>query len=199
MSKLIRIGFDFDGVIAYNPFRIVRAPVSYIKRNVIGKKKLSFYYPKSPIQKYIWTMLHNSSVIPAKGIGLFKDLVEKKHIEAHLITGRYSFLDNHLETWLAKYGLKSYFKTINLNKKDEQPHQFKHRMIRHYNLDYFIEDNLDIVEYLSSQFNSAATGHKSKDRTKIYWIYNILDMNHPHALKHPYLGKVLEEIVEKNF
>ena len=118
-------------------------------------------------------------------IELFKELVDEDTIEAHLITARYSFLDEQLFKWLQKHRLTSFFKTINLNKQDEQPHLFKEKMIRKYKLDYFVEDNLDIVNYL-----------EKKVPTKIFWIYNIMDrlVEYPH--KFPYLESALQMVIK---
>lgn len=183
--KKIKVGLDFDGVIAYNPFRVIRAPIAYVKKSILGVKKLTFYYPKSNFQKLLWTIIHESSVFPAKGIDLLQDLVEKELIEAHLITARYSFLDAQLYNWLEKKRLTKLFKTININESNEQPHMFKEKTISKHNLDIFIEDNLDIVKHLHG-----------KGKTKIYWIYNIVDKHYPHPHKFPYLEKALKEIVK---
>lgn len=187
MKKKIKIGLDFDGVVAYNPFRIIRAPIAAVKRDLLRIKKLSFYYPEAFWQKFIWKILHESSVFPARGVSLLQELVEKDLVEAHLITARYSFLDNHLDKWLCKYNLKKNFKSINLNRNNEQPHLFKRRMIKEQNLEIFIEDNLDIVKYLSQE---------KKIKAKIYWIYNILDSHRQHSFKYPYLEKALQDVIK---
>ena len=168
-KRIIRVGFDFDGVIAYNPFRVIRLPVSLVKRHFFGEKKLHFWYPEKKWQQIFWILLHESSVFPARGISLLKKLIESEVIEAHLITARYSFLDHQLYRWLNRNKLRKSFNTINLNTKDEQPHLFKERLLKKHRLDFFIEDNLDIVKHL----------HK-KNSTRIFWIYNILDRNYPH-------------------
>lgn len=185
--KKLKVGFDFDGVVAYNPFRVIRAPVTFLKRNVLGIKKLQFWYPKKRWQQIFWVILHESSVFPAKGIDLMRKQVEDNKIEAHLVTARYSFLDDHLYKWLDKYSLRSLFKTVNLNKLDEQPHLFKEKIIKKFDLDIFIEDNWDIVSYL----------YKRKWNTQIFWIYNLLDrwFSYPH--KFPYLEKAMETIIKK--
>ncbi len=183
IRKKIKVGFDFDGVIAYNPFRLIRSPVTFVKRNIFGSRKLKFWYPKRRWQQIFWTILHESSIFPAKGTGLLAQLIEEKKIEAHLITARYSFLDNHLHSWLAKHGVTQLFETVNINKRNEQPHLFKEKMLQKYKLDIFVEDNLDIVRYLFG-----------KSRTKIYWIYNLFDRREKYPYKYPYLEKALEDI-----
>lgn len=184
----IKVGFDFDGVIAYNPFRIVRPIVATVKRNIFGVKKLRFYYPHNKWQQIFWVILHESSVFPADGIDIFKRLVENGDIEAHLVTARYSFLDDHLTKWLKRQNLYSYFTSINLNKKDEQPHVFKENMIHKYSFRYYVEDNLDIVKYVSQ--------HSPK--TEILWIYNLLDRSYSYPYKFPFLGKAMDYIISKN-
>ena len=186
MKRKIKVGLDFDGVVAYNPFRVSRPLTAFLKHNILGIKKLRFWYPQKTWQRIFWIIIHESSIYPAKGIDLLRQLVEEERVEAHLITARYGFLDDHLFKWLNKHQLKDLFKTINLNKKDEQPHFFKEQMIRKHDLDIFIEDNLDIVKHLHG-----------KHRTQIYWIYNILDRWYPHPFKYPYLEKALENIIQK--
>jgi hypothetical protein len=187
MTKILKVGFDFDGVVAYNPFRVIRAPVTFLKQNILGVKKLQFWYPQKRWQQIFWTILHESSVFPAKGVDLLKEVTKEEKIEAHLVTARYSFLDDRLYNWLDRHNLRKIFKTINLNKKDEQPHLFKEKIIEKYKLDIFIEDNLDIVNHL----------HKKKWNTRIFWIYNLLDRWHPHPYKYPFLEKAIEEIVRQ--
>jgi len=87
-KKILRIGVDFDGVVAYNPFRLVRSPVAYIKKNVLGIKKLKFFVPKNWWQKIIWTIIHESSVLPANGVSLLKESAKNNSVELFLITAR---------------------------------------------------------------------------------------------------------------
>ena len=187
MNKIIKLGLDFDGVLAYNPFRLARYPIAYFKQHILGIKRLSFFYPKNSWQKYLWILVHESSVFPAKGAAILRHLVERKKVEAHLITARFNFLDNHLYRWLEKYQMRDLFKSININKKDQQPHIFKSEMLERLKLDFYIEDNLDIVKYLNSK-------SRSLGKTEIYWIYNLIDRNYPYKNKFPYLQKALEKI-----
>ena len=186
MKKKIRIGLDFDGVVAYNPMRIFRAWVAFLKHRILGIRKLRFWYPKYNWQKFMWVIIHESSILPANGVELLKQIAASGQVEVHLVTARYSFLDNHLRKWLKKQKIDNLFKTINLNTKDEQPHLFKERTIKSLRCDYFIEDNFDIVSHLSG-----------KSKTKIYWIYNIFDRWYDYPEKYPYLEKALRAICQK--
>ncbi|MBI2617812.1 hypothetical protein HYW55_06790 [Candidatus Gottesmanbacteria bacterium] len=182
-TKPIRIGLDFDGVVAYNPFRVVRAPWAYFKRNILGIKKLTFFYPQNARQRIFWKILHQSSMFPANGVDHLRALITSKEIEVYLITGRYGFLRDHLYQWLDRHEMSKLFHDIVINKKDEQPHIFKEKAIKKIKPAVFVEDNLDIVEYLNG-----------RTPTKIYWIYNITDRFHPYPYKFPYLLKALKAL-----
>lgn len=181
MLKPLVVGFDFDGVIAYNPARLARFPIAFIKQHVFGLKKVSFYVPRTKLEKALWSLAHESSVVPGRGATLLRQLIREKKIEAHLVTGRYGFLEDNLTRFLTRWDLLDCFTTITVNTKEEQPHEFKARVIRQKKFAYFVEDNLDIVRYLTK-----------KTDTHIYWIYNIFDAYQVYTYKFPYLQKALE-------
>ncbi len=176
----IRIGVDFDGVVAYNPFRVVRAPITGFKRLFFGQRKVKFWVPQAPWQRLLWGALHESSVFPARGVELLRELSKDDRFELHLVTARYSFLHESLRRWLTKYDMHDMFDSIHINERDEQPHLYKHAKLEGLKLDYFIEDNYDIVSYLHG-----------KTKTKVFWIYNITDRGIEYADKFPYLEKAL--------
>jgi hypothetical protein len=185
-AKIIKVGLDFDGVVAYNPLRIARVPIKFLKRDVFGITKLHFLVPKKWWEKILMKFYYMGSIFPEKGLPLLKQLVKENKVEAYVISGRFGFLDNNLKTWINKQGLDKSIKKIYINEKSEQPHLFKERVIKELKLDYYIEDNLDIVLYLENKIN--------KPDTKIYWIYNILDSNKNYPEKFPYLEKALGRI-----
>jgi uncharacterized HAD superfamily protein len=181
--KLLRIGVDFDGVVAYNPFRIIRAPIAYLKQNILGNKKLRFFVPKNWWQRMMWTVVHESSILPANGVGLLKEMAINNPIELYLITARFDCLKENTYRWIDRYGLRKTFKEVLINEKYEQPHEFKERIIKERKLDYYIEDNWDIVSYVNR-----------KSTARIFWIYNVLDSGRNYQFKFPYLNKALEKI-----
>lgn len=172
-KKPIKVGFDFDGVIMYNPARIIRPIVSFFKKKklLIHRKDLEFFIPKNRFQRSFWWLLHQSSVIPAIGIKEIKQLVDAGEIEAYVITGRYDFLKKDFERWFKRINGKKIFKEWYVNEKNEQPHLFKQRKIQELGLDFFIEDNWDIVHFLHRKLHINA----SEKKVTIFWIFNILD------------------------
>ena len=74
------------------------------------------------------------------------------------------------------------------NKNNLQPHEFKSQMIKKYQLDYFIEDNWDIINLLSENKNNSL---------KILWITNSLDRFIPYKYKFTSLNKIIDYLEEE--
>jgi len=187
VKKKILIGLDFDGVVAYNPARLARLPIAYIKRHVLGVDKVSFFVPKTSLQRNLWALAHESSLFPARGASTLRTLTDSGVIEVHLVTSRFAFLEPNLRRFLTRWNLLACFSSITLNTKEEQAHLFKERIIREKKFDYFVEDNWDIVSHLVA----------SHTKTKIHWIYNVLDRGRKYPRKHPYLEYALREIMSE--
>jgi uncharacterized HAD superfamily protein len=182
-KEKIRIGFDLDGVILYNPIRIVRPIIYSFKKNVCQKRINKFYIPKTKIEKTFWRIFHLSSISVADGFEELEKLVLSEKIEIYLITARYSFLKNDLKKWLKKINMHQIFTEVYYNKNDEQPHLYKEEKIKKLNLDIFVEDNYDIVKHLN----------KTVPKTKIWWISNFCDRH----INYDYNFKNLNSVIKK--
>ncbi len=192
-QKIKNIGFDLDGVILYNPARIVRPIIVFVKKYFLKRDINKFYYPKNKTEQMIWNILHKSSVWPAPGIeGLLRLLKEKK-IKAYIISARYESLKTDFDAWMKKIDPDHVFMDYFYNNQNEQPHLYKERMIRKLNLDIFVEDNWDIVAHINSKFKIRSPG-KGNPKFKIFWIYNILDRNINYPYKFPSLKSVVDEL-----
>lgn len=181
--KKIRVGLDLDGVILYNPARIVRPIVKLVKMLFFKKRLSTFYVPKSDIEKKFWFLFHKSSIFVTSGVDLVKKLSKNKNIEFYVITGRYDFLKDDFYKWIASINGDKYFVKCFHNQDNEQPHLFKEKMLKKLHLDYFVEDNLDIVDYLNCN-----------TKTKILWIYNILDKRVNYKYKFSNLKNAIKYI-----
>ncbi len=191
-NKPLKVGFDLDGVILYNPVRVLR-PFSALASKLIFKKKgTSFFIPQSPFAKFAWYLLHKSSFIPARGLKDLKKLVEEGKIEAHLITGRYASLTDDFESWMKGIDADHIFASQRHNVKNEQPHIFKRNLIKKLGLDIFVEDNWDIVKELRPKVDRPM-GEKVP---KIFWIMNLLDRHIPHEHKFHNLRGVINRLRE---
>lgn len=187
MKKIV-VGLDFDGVVAYNPARLARLPIAIIKRHILGIQKVSFFIPKTPLQRNFWALAHESSMFPARGAAMLRRLTRDHIIDVHLVTSRFAFLEPNLLRFLTRWNLLDCFTSITLNHKEEQAHTYKERIIREKKFDYYVEDNWDIVSYLE----------RKHLKTEIHWIYNILDRGKNYRNKFPYLQQSLKRIVALN-
>ncbi len=189
-KKILKVGFDLDGVLLYNPARLFRPIIALIKRKkiIINRNHLEFYVPKPGLGQFFWELLHKSSMWLAPGFNEIEELKKAKKIEAYLITGRFGHLQENYEMWRKKMNADSLFMKSFMNSSDEQPHLFKERLIRELKLDYFIEDNWDIVQYLASRFNQS---RQEKKVVKIIWLSNIFDFK----ISYPYKVKSLKQAI----
>jgi len=183
MSKILKVGFDLDGVILYNPVRIFRSLAKKflkpIKASFLHQNKDSFYFPNSSFEQLLWKILHKTSFRINTSFDDIKKLSKNKKIKMYLITGRYSFLEQDYSNWLEKIGAKKIFTRCYYNKTNQQPNEFKENMIKKLKLDIYVEDNWDIIEKLNHHTNA-----------QIFWLTNILDRNIPYQLKFSSLQEV---------
>jgi len=189
-NKVLKIGFDLDGVLLYNPARVFRPIVYFIKKYILKRKTDQFYYPKNKLEQFIWLFLHKTSLFPAPGIEEIKTLIKQKKIKAYVISARYESLKKDFLFWKKKIDPENIFAGWYYNEKNDQPHFYKEKMIKKLKLDIFVEDNWDIVNYLKSQISNLKSGKK----IKIFWIHNLLDRRIKYKYKFPVLKKVIQKI-----
>ncbi len=187
-TKPLRVGFDLDGVLLYNPARIARPIIATAKDFLLQSRKTSFYVPQKWWEKEIWRFLHRTSVFPAGGLSLIHELQANNVIEPYIVTARYGYLRGDFLSWVARLNRRKTFRAWYSNEQDEQPHLYKERMIRKLRIDIFVEDNWDIVSYLSSRsFDHVSQLH-------VFWIYNIFDRAIPYELKVSGLQQAVEKM-----
>lgn len=193
MKKPLKVGFDLDGVILYNPVRVLRPLSALISKFIFKKKTTSFFIPQNPAAKFAWYLLHKTSFIPARGLNDLRKLVQEGKVEAHLVTGRYASLTQDFKNWMKSIDSEHLFTSQSPNLKNEQPHIFKQRMIKKLGLDIYVEDNWDIVRELTK-----ATGSKlqATGKTRVFWITNFLDRHIPHEHKFHNLRGAIQRLRE---
>lgn len=183
-SHPLRVGFDFDGVILYNPLRVIRPLMSYLKlKKVVKRDQLVFFTPHTSWQSAAWWLAHQSSLFPAQGLNKLRPLIASGQIEAHLITGRYPQLAADVHRKLRLFGLTDIFASVNTMPTVQQPHMYKEEMIRLLKLDIFVEDNYDIAAYLTG-----------KSTAELFWVSNALDKHIVFARKFKSVQSVVTEL-----
>lgn len=185
-KKKIKIGFDLDGVILYNPSRFFRSLISRSKKaHLFPRKELEFYHPSSNLENLLWILVHKSSFKLAGGFSDLEKLVldPDNKLEVYIVSARFSCLKNDAAKWQKVFNRKNIFKAVYFNDHDEQPHFFKKRMIEELKLDYFVEDNWDVASYLAN----------NQKKVQIWWLSNLLD----RAIEYPYKFFSFKAVVSK--
>lgn len=196
---MLIVGFDFDGVIIYNPLHIARAPIAWFKRKFLRLNKTSFYKPKNKFQLFIWKLLFLISIPATDGLKEIQKLKNEGKIYPILLTGRFDLSQKKLRKILKKIGFPNLFSEIITNDKNEQPHVFKERLIQEKKMQVYIEDNIDIVLHLNKtipRYHSRENGNpnSSTPRCQIYWIYNIIDRRFNYFPKFPTLKTAVKNL-----
>lgn len=155
----MRIGFDFDKVfVNYPPF----VP-DFIIDWFYKKKNHNLYYkiPGSLEQK-IRILSHHPLLRPQikENINVLERMAKQKQHEIYLVSGRFGFLKDRTEKWVKRYNVDIFFKKLYFNFSNKQPHLFKLEMIKKLKIKHFIDDDLDLLLFLSD---------KLKD-VKLYWL-----------------------------
>jgi len=77
-NKIVKIGFDLDGVLLDNPSRVFRSLISRSKKaHLFPRKELEFYHPNSSFEQLLWSLVHKSSYKLADGFTDLENLVLK--------------------------------------------------------------------------------------------------------------------------
>ena len=156
--KIIRIGFDLDGVIVGKPPLVPKGLIEFLVKKP-ANSSLHFRFPKSCLEQYARKFSHFYLFRPPlrQNINFINKKLNSKKYELYVVSGRYSFLTAETDRWLKKRGLGNLFKAVFINLGNEQPHLFKERIIKELNLDYFFEDDPDTVVYLGKKISRTKT------------------------------------------
>jgi len=161
MNKRIKIGIDFDKVFVSYPPIIPSSLIEYLykKRN----HKLSYRIP-GKIEQTIRILSHMPALrMPIKhNIVSLKKLANKNRYDIYLVSSRFSFLESRTMDWDKKHKVFKFFKKIYFNFNDEQPHLFKDKIIKSEKVENFIDDDLDLLLYLS----------KNNSKVNFFWVTN---------------------------
>lgn len=156
----MNIGFDLDKVFIKYPSFIPEIVIDKAyKRRVSGK--IIYRIPSRP-EQLLRLLLHVSHFRqPIKeNITFIKKLTEGNSNKHYLISGRFGFLKNRTNELIKKYGLDAVFDGLYFNFSDNQPHLFKNEIIKKLNIDLYVDDDLQLLEYLS----------KDNPKVKFFWL-----------------------------
>lgn len=155
----MKIGFDFDKVfVDYPPFVSDRI-IDFLYK--VKNHDVYYRFPSFPEQK-IRIFSHNLIFRPPieENIKALSELSRKKDLRIYLVSGRFGFLREKTQKWLEKYNLRKFFIGVYFNFNNDQPHLFKEKTIKKIGIQKYVDDDLDILTFLSKQ----------KFKTELYWL-----------------------------
>ncbi|OGM27689.1 hypothetical protein A3D00_00335 [Candidatus Woesebacteria bacterium RIFCSPHIGHO2_02_FULL_38_9] len=162
-KRIIRIGFDLDGVFIDKPPLIPGKVIEWLYRSH-SNRQLSYRYPKTRLERLIRRISHYYKFRPPikQNLDFIKKLSKDEGYELYVISGRYAFLEKRTQIWFKINGLDRTFREVNINLKNEQPHVFKEKMLKKLKPDIYFEDDELIAKYLARKL--------AKRGLKIYHI-----------------------------
>ena len=155
-----KIGFDFDKVfVSYPPVIpdklidfLYKGKIALIPKKNAEKINLSYRIP-GLLEKGIRIISHNYIFRPPmeNNIKALRLIRRKTDHKLYLISSRFGFLKDKTHYWLDKNKLKNEFYEIHFNFENSQPHLFKERTIKSKNITHYVDDDLDLLVFLSNK------------------------------------------------
>lgn len=147
----MNIGFDLDRIfINLPPF----VPEKIIDLFYKGKTKneLNYRLP-TRLEQIIRIFSHHHffrSPI-TKNMTLIKNLSLANKNKYYLVSSRFSFLKEKTTDLINRYNLDKMFNAMYFNYENRQPHHFKDEILKKLNLDIYVDDDLQLLEYLTDK------------------------------------------------
>ncbi len=155
----MNIGFDFDKIFINTPPFIPDALI-----DKLYKKKdngiLLYRIPSYPDQ-----LLRRLTHLPwfrppiAENISFITSLPKGKN-KLYIISSRYRFLEGETNRLIKNYHFDKIFDGIYFNFANEQPHEFKDKMIKKLSIDKYIDDDLSLLKYVAAK----------NPKTHFFWL-----------------------------
>lgn len=156
----MNVGFDLDKIFINNPpFIPAKIIDRFYKSRLNGSLK---YRIPSKFEQIIRIFSHYPFFRPpiTKNIDFIKSLALENKNKYYLISSRFNFLKKRTSKLIQRYELDRIFNTMYFNYSDNQPHEFKNKIIEKLNLDIYVDDDLQLLRYLAS----------NNSKTKFYWL-----------------------------
>jgi hypothetical protein len=156
----MNIGFDLDNVFISLPPLVPSKIIDFFYKGKINHE-LKYRIP-SKIEQIVRIISHYPILRPPiyKNLEYLRNLTKTKKDKYYLISSRFSFLKKRTENLIKRHELNKIFTVMHFNYSNKQPHEFKNEMIKKTNLNIFVDDDLELLEYLV----------KKNPKTKFFWL-----------------------------
>lgn len=158
----MNIGFDLDKIFINFPPLIPEKVIDLLYKDD-ANHELKYRIP-SKLEQTIRILSHHPILRTpiTENLNYIKNPNLTNKNKYFLISSRFSFLKKRTTDLIKNYGLDKIFSAMYFNYENKQPHQFKNEVIKKLNLDMFIDDDLQLLEYLIDK----------NPKTKFFWLNN---------------------------
>lgn len=158
----MNIGFDLDKIFINFPPFVPGKIIEWLYKEKVNRE-LKYRIP-SRIEQIIRVFSHYPIFRPPiiKNIEYVRNLSLTKTNKYYLISSRFGFLKKKTTDLIKRYNLDKIFNVMYFNYANNQPHQFKNEMIKKLDLDMYVDDDLQLLEYLMDK----------NPKTKFFWLNN---------------------------
>lgn len=156
----MNIGFDLDKIFINFPPLVPTIIIDWFYK---GKpnEPLKYRIP-GRAEQIIRIFSHYPLFRPpiAKNMSYIKSLALTNTNKYYLISSRFSFLEKRTSDLIKRYRFDKIFNAMFFNYLNNQPHLFKDEIIKKLDLDMYVDDDLQLLEYLADK----------NPKTKFFWL-----------------------------
>lgn len=179
----MNIGFDLDKIFINLPPYI---PDKIVDRFYKHKTKEDLLYRIPSKTEQVFRLVTHAKTFRRpiqENLKFIEEMTQKKDNKYFLITGRFGFLKKKTEAFINKHNFDKIFDGMYFNYDNQQPHKFKNIIIKNLHLNTYVDDDLDLLKFLSKGnpnvsffwFNKKRQGKIDNNIfaiTKLQQIYN---------------------------
>lgn len=179
----MNIGFDLDKVfVDYPPF----IPNWVIDKLYKEKDNGVLLYRIPGLVEQKFRQFSHQSILRQpikKNLSFLQSLTQEKKHNLYLISSRFGFLKKQTERLTKRHNFDSIFDKLYFNYLNEQPHEFKDRVVKEVKIDRFIDDDLSLITYLA----------KNNPNIIFYWLNNTQEKRITHNI---FAVKSIEAVIK---
>lgn len=156
----MNIGFDLDKIFINTPPLVPSKIIDLFYKGSLNGS-LKYRIPSRP-EQIIRIFSHYPLFRPpiVRNLNYVKNITLANKNRYYLISSRFGFLKKRTENLVECYGLNKIFDHMYFNYSNNQPHEFKDKIIKELKLDMYVDDDLQLLEYLINK----------NPKTKFFWL-----------------------------
>src|SRR5260221_3171332 len=147
----MNIGFDLDKIFIDHPPFIPDCIINKLYKE--RDNCILLYRIPGVVEQNLRQLSHQSFLRPPiqKNLAFLQRITQEKKYNLYLISSRFGFLKKQTERIRKKHEFDNIFKKLYFNYQNEQPHEFKNRIVKEIKIHKFIDDDLSLIKYLARE------------------------------------------------